>query len=287
MEIGSRRPLGEILLELGVVDKGQLRLGLVHHHELHVPLGRALVNEGVCTEADVLRGLALQFDVDAVDLDRHPLDRSLTALVPARIARQYGVVPLQLETREDREVLHLAVPAPLSLDAVDDVRAVSGKARVEPHLASDRALARALGALYGIRETDEPVATPEPRRPPVPGPPLLLYGWPPVTAVLISRTLARNGITARVATPLEVLHTRANDVVLAPLQAMEGLLAGEVRIEGALIVHGTSDDEGFDRARKLGARGFLANPRDEELLLRAVRRLRPDAGTEPSWSGHS
>ncbi|GMT99766.1 hypothetical protein KH5H1_38860 [Corallococcus caeni] len=285
MEIGSRRPLGEILLELGVLDKGQLRLGLVHHHEVHVPLGRALVSEGVCTEADVLRGLAVQFDVDAVDLDRHPLDRSLTALVPARIARQYGVVPLGLETREDREVLHLAVPAPLSLDAVDDVRAVSGKARVEPHLASDSALSRALSALYGIRETEGPA--PQPRRPAVPSPPLMLYGWPPVTAVLISRTLARNGITSRVATPLEVLHTGENDVVLAPLQAMEGLLAGEVHIGAALIVHGTSDDEGFDRARKLEARGFLANPRDEELLLRAVRRLRPDAGSEDSWPRHS
>ncbi|NNB84045.1 general secretion pathway protein GspE [Corallococcus exiguus] len=285
MEIGSRRPLGEILLELGVVDKGQLRLGLVHHHEVHVPLGRALVSEGVCTEADVLRGLAIQFDVEAVDLDRHPLDRSLTTLVPSRIARQYGVVPLRLETREDKEVLHLAVPAPLSLDAVDDVRAVSGKARVEPHLASDSALSRALSALYGIRETSG--AAQEPPRPVVPSPPLMLYGWPPVTAVLISRTLARNGIPSRVATPLDVLHTRDNDVVLAPLQAMEGLLAGEVHIEGSLIVHGTSDDEGFERARKLEARGFLANPRDEELLLRAVRRLRPDAGSESSWPRHS
>lgn len=285
MEIGTRRPLGEILLELGVVDKGQLRLGLVHHHEVHVPLGRALVSEGVCTEADVLRGLAIQFDVEAVDLDRHPLDRALTRLVPARIARQYGVVPLRLETREDKEVLHLAVPAPLSLDAVDDVRAVSGKARVEPHLASDGALSRALSALYGIRETAG--AAPEPSRPAVPSPPLMLYGWPPVTAVLITRTLARNGIPSRVATPLDVLHTRDTDLVLAPLQAMEGLLAGEVHIEGALIVHGTSDDEGFDRARKLEARGFLANPRDEELLLRAVRRLRPDAGSESSWPRHS
>ncbi|QAT83597.1 general secretion pathway protein E [Corallococcus coralloides] len=285
MEIGTRRPLGEILLELGVVDKGQLRLGLVHHHEVHVPLGRALVSEGVCTEADVLRGLAIQFDVEAVDLDRHPLDRALTRLVPARIARQYGVVPLRLEAREDKEVLHLAVPAPLSLDAVDDVRAVSGKARVEPHLASDGALSRALSALYGIRETAG--AAPEPSRPAVPSPPLMLYGWPPVTAVLITRTLARNGIPSRVATPLDVLHTRDTDLVLAPLQAMEGLLAGEVHIEGALIVHGTSDDEGFDRARKLEARGFLANPRDEELLLRAVRRLRPDAGSESSWPRHS
>ncbi|MFP2934864.1 hypothetical protein ACLESO_59135, partial [Pyxidicoccus sp. 3LG] len=157
-------------------------------------------------------------------------------------------------------------------EAVDAVRAVSGKPRVEAHVASDTSLARALAALYGIEAPAEPPTVAGPS----PGGLLLLYGWPPVTAVLISRLLARHGIPARVATPLEVLHTGSDDIVLAPIQAMEGLLAGEVRIAGSLIVHGTSDDEGFERARQLGARGFLANPRDEQLLLRAVRRLRPD-----------
>ncbi|MBU8898105.1 general secretion pathway protein GspE [Corallococcus sp. M34] len=271
MEMGAKRPLGEILLAMGVVDRAQLRLGLVHHYEVHVPLGRALVREGVCTEADVLRGLAAQAGVDAVDLDHEPLDRALTSLVPARIARQYRVIPLRIEQRDEREVLHLALPAPVSLEAVDDVRAISGKARVEPHLAADSALTRALGTMYGIHEAADFTAPSEAAT--APESPLLLYGWPPVTAVLISRALARHRIPSRTATPLEVLHTRASDIVIAPIQAMEGLLAGEVRIAGGLIVHGSSDDEGFERALRLGARGFLANPRDEELLLRAVRRV--------------
>ncbi|MCP3098878.1 general secretion pathway protein GspE [Myxococcus sp. K15C18031901] len=286
MESGARRPLGEILVEMGVLNRAQLRLGLVHHHETHVPLGRALVREGVCSEADVLRGLAVQLGVEAVDLERQVLDPAMAALIPARIARQYRAVPLRIEhvalEQGEREVLHIALPAPVSLEAVDAVRAVTGKPRVEAHVASDTALTHALARLYGIDEPAEP-STPAA---PSPGGPLLLYGWPPVTAVLISRQLARHGYQARVATPLDVLHTRPEDVVLAPIQAMEGLLAGEVRIEGALIVHGTSDDEGFERARQLGARGFLANPRDEELLLRAVRRLR-GRGPGSSLAGDS
>src|SRR5690242_1220736 len=138
MQLGSRRMLGEILMELGLIDRAQLRLGLVHHHETHVPLGRALVREGVCTEADILRALSLQLGIEAIDLDREPLDPKLTRLVPKRIARQYRVVPLRLEKGE-REVLHIALPAPASLEALDAVRAVSGKPRVEPHLASDTA----------------------------------------------------------------------------------------------------------------------------------------------------
>ncbi len=285
METGARRPLGEILLELGVLNRAQLRVGLVHHHETHVPLGRALVREGVCSEEDVLRGLAAQLGVEAVDLERALPSPSVASLIPTRIARQYRAVPLRVEMVQleqgEREVLHIALPAPVSLEAVDAVRAVTGKARVEAHVASDTALARALAAVYGIQEASEPPAVPVPS----PGGPLLLYGWPPVTAVLISRQLARHGYPAKVATPLEVLHTRPEDIVLAPIQAMEGLLAGEVHIAGSLIVHGTSDDEGFERARQLGARGFLASPRDEQLLLRAVRRLRPHGNTSDNLPG--
>lgn len=278
MEIGTRRMLGEILVEMGVVDRAQLRVGLVHHHEAQVPLGRALVREGICTESEVLQALSTQLGVDSVDLEREPLDRKLARLVPRRIARQYRVVPLRLE-RHDREVLHVALPAPASIEALDAVRAVSGKPRVEPHLASDTSLSRALATLYGIEESSEEAsdAAAEPKDAPAEESPLLLYGWPPVTSVLITRLLARHGYTTKVATPLEVLHTSASDIVLAPVQAMEGLLMGEARLAGALIVHGASEDEGFDRAHQLGARGFLANPLDEELLLRAIRRLRPPA----------
>ncbi|MFP2909618.1 hypothetical protein ACLESD_32155, partial [Pyxidicoccus sp. 3LFB2] len=116
METGARRPLGEILLELGVLNRAQLRVGLVHHHETHVPLGRALVREGVCSEADVLRGLAAQLGVEAVDLEHALPDRAVARLIPARIARQHRAVPLRVEMVQleqgEREVLHIALPLP-------------------------------------------------------------------------------------------------------------------------------------------------------------------------------
>ncbi|MDC0707850.1 general secretion pathway protein GspE [Stigmatella sp. ncwal1] len=278
METGTRRMLGEILLERGVLSRAQLRLGLVHHHEVRVPLGRALIRERLCTENDVLQALSDQLGIGTVALERERLDPKLARLIPARIAQQYRVVPLRLEQR-DREVLHIALPAPASIEALDAVRAISGKPRVEPHLASDTALSRALSGLYGLRE---PVPEPlESLLPAFDEAPLLLYGWPPVTAVLMSRVLSRHGFETRVVTPLEVLHAGPSDIVLAPMQAMEGLLMGEARLNGALIIHGDSDDEGFERAQALGARGFLANPLDEELLLRAIHRLRPPHASPP------
>lgn len=271
--------LGEILVERGVLTRAQLRVGLVHHHEARIPLGQALVREQVCTESEVLEALSTQLGIDSIDLDREQVDRKLARLIPARIARQYRVVPLRLEQKE-RELLHVALPAPASIEALDAVRAVSGKPRVEPHLASDPALTRALAALYGIRDPSKKFSTPHAAPEPDDEAPLLLYGWPPVTVVLLSRILGRHGYTTKVATPLEVLHTGPSDVVLAPMQAMEGLLMGEARIVGALIVQGDSEEEGFERAHQLGAKGFLVNPLDEEFLLRAIRRLRPSLSDE-------
>ncbi len=157
------------------------------------------------------------------------------------------------------------------------MRAVSGKPRLQPHLASDTALSHALAALYGLLEdvTEPPLGTLGGSGPDAP---LLLYAWPPVTATLISRALARHGVRTRAASPLEVMHSSASDIVFAPVQAMEGLLAGEARIAGALLLSGTSTDEDLERAHQLGARGYVANPLDDELLLRAIRRLRPTRG---------
>ncbi|ATB35710.1 general secretory pathway protein GspE [Cystobacter fuscus] len=276
MQADSKRMLGEILMELGLLDRARLRLGLVHHHEMGVPLGRALVREGLCSEAEVLRALAQQAGFPAIDLDREPLHPKLTRLVSKRVARKYRAIPLRLDQGE-REVLHIALPAPASLEALDAVRAVSGKPRVEPYVASDPAIARALFALYRFQEQAEPpVSRPTPER--GPDAPVLLYAWPPVTATLISRSLAREGIRTRVISPLETLHTTASDLVFAPVQAMEGLLAGEARIGGTLLLSGSSDDEDLARAHRIGAKGYVANPLDGYMLLRAIRRLRPRAG---------
>ncbi|MFY0583865.1 hypothetical protein ACN28S_64740 [Cystobacter fuscus] len=271
MQADSKRMLGEILMELGLLDRARLRLGLVHHHELGVPLGRALVREGLCTEADVLRALAQQAGFPAIDLDREPLHPKLTRLVSKRVARKYRVIPLRLDKGE-REVLHIALPAPASLEALDAVRAVSGKPRVEPYVASDPAISRALFALYRFQEQAEPpVNQPTPER--GSDAPVLLYAWPPVTATLISRSLAREGIRTRVISPLETLHTTASDLGVRP-RAGHG---GTARGRGAHRRHAAA--RGL-----LGRRGPRAGAphRRQGVRGQSARRLHGAAGHPPA-----
>jgi hypothetical protein len=284
METSTRRMLGEILMEQGLLSRAQLRVALVHHHELHVPMGRAIIREGFCSEDAVLRALSVQAGVETVDLAQEPPNRKLVRLVPRKVALRYRIVPLRLEKRE-RDVLHIALPAPASIEALDAVRATSNKRRVEARIASDMALHRALSELYRFKETPEPPLPDLP--PPRPDSPILLYGWPSVTVVLISRLLARNGLAARSVSPLQTLHTRPSDIVFAPVIAMEGLLAGEAEIRGQLIVQGPVTSQGFAQAQRVGAQGFVPHALDEVLLVRAIRRLRPSGASSQRMSeGH-
>ena len=51
------------------------------------------------------------------------------------------------------------------------------------------------------------------------------------------------------------------------------------------VVHAPPEDASHERAQALGAKGLLAHPTDEELLLRAIGRLRPLPSQPPAPGG--
>jgi type IV pilus assembly protein PilB len=82
-----------------------------------------------------------------VELDTQLLDPRLARLVPLKIAETHRAVPLRLEGARE-SVLVVAIAAPASLDSLDTLKSVSGKARVVARLATDAAIRRAIGRLY-------------------------------------------------------------------------------------------------------------------------------------------
>ena len=153
----TKKRLGEILLELGTVDELQLQSALAYQRKWGVPLGQVVVDLRFCTAEQVLGALAYQTGVPAIDLDAQPLEPELVQGVPRRLAEMHRVVPLRLEGPRDT-VLVVAIAAPASLQSLDAVRSVTGKARVEPRLATDAAITRAIQRLY-------PSDTEAPKRP--------------------------------------------------------------------------------------------------------------------------
>jgi type IV pilus assembly protein PilB len=106
-----------------------------------------VVDQGFAAADQVFSALQEQTGIPSVDLDAQPLDTRLARLLPLRVAESYRVVPLRLEGKRDTTLV-VAIAAPASLEALDAVKSVSGKARVVPRLAQDKAIRRALQRLY-------------------------------------------------------------------------------------------------------------------------------------------
>jgi type IV pilus assembly protein PilB len=143
----TKKRLGEILLELGMVDGLQLQSALAYQRKWGVPLGQVVVDMRFCTAQQVLEALAHQAGVPALDLDAELMQPALAPLVPRKLAEMHRVVPLRLEGPRDM-VLVVAIAAPASLHSLDAVRSVTRKARVVARLATDAAISRAIERLY-------------------------------------------------------------------------------------------------------------------------------------------
>lgn len=110
---------------------------------------------------------------------------------------------------------------------------------------------------------------------PVPMAQVLVYGWGTEASAGIVRVLSEAGLSARIASTVELLAANEAQVVVAPLPSMESL---RQPVLARVLVAGKTPEQDLPRAQAVGARGFLAAPVDPDLLLRAVRRLARPAG---------
>ena len=291
----KRANLGDILIEMGALDELQLHSALAHQRQWGTPLGRAVVEKRFCSADQVLAALSRQTGLPAIDLDQEPLDPRLARLVTVKVAQQHRLVPVRLQGPRSEELV-VAIAAPASLASLDAARAVSRKSRVIGLLASDGAIDRAIARLYVQpvpRAAADPLVT-QPLRfdeieralrldrvqrpPPVD---VLVYGWPAPAGQRLAEALSSHGVLARVAGALQVQTAAPEDIVIAPIPAMEALVRVAEPVKARLIAAGKEPDTDLARAHRLGARSFLLAPLDFELLLRAIRRCEETTPAAP------
>ncbi len=137
----SRPRLGEVLVQLGFLRADALAQTLAEPGAHDRPMGALLLGRGLCSEPQLMEGLARQTGLGWVDLN----DRALrcTRMLPEAVARRHRAVVVE---RGPDCLAVLAAPAPI--DAQDAVRAILGKSRVRFALASDAAIDGALARLY-------------------------------------------------------------------------------------------------------------------------------------------
>ncbi len=148
------RPLGEQLLEKGVLSEDQLRIALFEQQESREPLGRVLVRLGFVTEATIRDTLSEAGDSQTIDLRTITVDPDVLARIPIDIAKQYNVFPVAFD--QEKGVIQMAVANPNDFIMIDQIRAfLGGDIEVETMVAEESEITRTVDEYYGLELTIE------------------------------------------------------------------------------------------------------------------------------------
>jgi type IV pilus assembly protein PilB len=136
--------LGDLLLKAKLITQDQLDAALKSQREEGGKIGEALVHVGAVTENDITETLSQQFGVPSIDLASFEIDPAVVKIVPADVARKYGVLPVN----KTGATLTIAMGDPTNVFAMDDIKFMTGY-NVEPVVASEVALRKAIDKHYG------------------------------------------------------------------------------------------------------------------------------------------
>ncbi|HLT39465.1 MAG TPA: hypothetical protein VK034_24445, partial [Enhygromyxa sp.] len=152
----ERRPLGEILLEMGAITPEQLSEALSAQHLEDERVGETLVRLDHCSELDVTRALGRQFALPInADLSDEDIDDALCEQLPIGYARSNLVLPWRLDRDGEHGFDRVDVLAadPLKLDELDDLASVYD-AEVEVSLTTPSRVLELINKTYAKRTKD-------------------------------------------------------------------------------------------------------------------------------------
>ncbi|HEX6039794.1 type IV-A pilus assembly ATPase PilB [Longimicrobium sp.] len=135
--------IGEQLIHEGLVSREQLSKALEDARSNGTRVGFSLVKLGFLGEQDLVRALARQHRIPAVDLERVKLDPKILKLVPTDIALKHQVLPLRRVGR----TLTVAMANPTDLGVLDDLKFVT-RLDIEPVIAGDFSLRKIIEKEY-------------------------------------------------------------------------------------------------------------------------------------------
>jgi type IV pilus assembly protein PilB len=143
----NNKPLGELLLDRGIINRAQMERGLDIQREKGGLIGEILVELGVVKEDDIAQALTAQYGFPYLPLGNYDVDTDITSIIPGRVARQYMLVPIDKIGNN----LTLAMSNPLNVQAIEDVELLSG-CSVQTFVSTSSDIKRAIEKYYKDKE---------------------------------------------------------------------------------------------------------------------------------------
>ena len=111
------KQLGQLLLERGLINEGQLDKALKVQKERGGLIGQILVSLGFAKEEEIAQALTVQYGFPYLPLECYEINSEAIKLVPENVARQYNLIAID----KMGDLLTIAMSNPLNVQAVEDI----------------------------------------------------------------------------------------------------------------------------------------------------------------------
>ncbi|MCX8129148.1 MAG: GspE/PulE family protein [Clostridia bacterium] len=118
----SKKRLGDILVEVGLISDEQLKEVLSIQKGTGKKLGEILTDKGYVTKKSMIEVLEFQLGIPYVNLAIYHVEPKIVRMIPENMARKYEIVPIKFENN----ILTVAASDPLNAISFDDVRIYTG-----------------------------------------------------------------------------------------------------------------------------------------------------------------
>lgn len=143
----NNKTLGELLLDRGLITQAQMDQGLELQRVRGGLIGEILVELEFVKEDDIAQALTAQYGFPYLPLSNYDVDSEITSIIPARVARQYLLVPIDKIGNN----LTLAMSNPLNVQAIEDVELLSG-CSVQTFVSTTSDIKKAIEKYYKDKE---------------------------------------------------------------------------------------------------------------------------------------
>ena len=141
--------LGEFLVSRNLISRQDLTKALEHQKINGGKLGRILVMLNLITEDKLLSALKYHLEIPILELEEIVIDPGTLKRVPKKLAEKYSLLPVKITTSFGKRTLLVVMSNPMDIEAINEVEFATG-IFVQPVLAKERDLLRALNKYYGI-----------------------------------------------------------------------------------------------------------------------------------------
>ena len=145
---GGRRKIGQILVDMGLIDEQQLFEMLDEARSSGKQLGAVAVARNLVNEDQLVKALAEQSSLKVGNLLEQKPQPDALLLVPETMASLYKLIPVSVKDK----VLTIAVADPNNAAAADDLRNLLGLNEVIPLLVSQSSYDETLKKCYAGKE---------------------------------------------------------------------------------------------------------------------------------------